>query len=403
MRDELTRRLHRWRATALPIVQAGLAAGLSWLVATSVVGHARPFFAPIAAVVCLGVSLGQRLRRVVELVVGVAVGVGVGDVLIALIGSGPWQIALVVALAMSAAVLLDGGAVIALQSGSSAVLVATLLPPSAGGGLDRMVDALVGGLVGLAVAALLPANPLTVAHRQGKVVFGELTAALRGMATAVAERDTVAAAGVLARLRGSQAALDEYTTALRTGGEIAAIAPIRWRRRDELGRYQATAAPIDYALRNTRVLARRALAGLRDGERMPDNLPEVLRQYAGAVDLLRAELARGDEPIGARAAVRDASAVATTHQLGGEGFSTRVVLAQVRSVAVDLLQATGLNRAEAAESLPPLTRKDGNGTGGGAKAGAAAVGDAAGPGAGRPDDAGPSEAGPEPGEGGAAQ
>jgi hypothetical protein len=86
---------------------------------------------------------------------------------------------------------------------------------------------------------------------------------------------------------------------------------------------------------------------------MPDVLPAVLRQYAAAVDVLRTELARGDEPKRARAAVRDAVASATTNQLGGEGFSTNVVLAQVRSVAVDLLQATGLSRAEAAESLPP--------------------------------------------------
>ncbi|QFZ23766.1 FUSC family protein [Saccharothrix syringae] len=359
VRTEVARRLRRWRSTALPIAQAALAAGLSWLVATDVVGHAHPFFAPIAAVVCLGVSLGQRLRRVVELVVGVSLGVGVGDVLISLIGSGPWQIALVVALAMSSAVLLDGGAVIALQAGSSAVLVATLLPPSAGGGLDRMVDALVGGLVGLAVAALLPANPLTVAHREAKVVFGELATALRGVAAAVAGRDAVRAAAVLARLRDSQAAVDEFRSALRTGGEIATIAPIRWRSRHDLGRYETAAAPLDYALRNARVLARRALAALRDGEDVPEVLPDVLRRYAEAVDLLRTELARGEEPTRARAAVCEAARCTTEGRLGGGGLSTKVVLAQVRSVAVDLLQATGLSRAEAAESLPPVDRGGG--------------------------------------------
>ncbi|GGP80485.1 FUSC family protein [Saccharothrix coeruleofusca] len=357
VRDELARRLKRWRSTALPIVQAALGAGLAWLVATDLVGHARPFFAPIAAVVCLGVSLGQRLRRVVELVVGVVVGIGVGDLLISRIGSGPWQIALVVALAMSAAVLLDSGAVIALQSASSAVLVATLLPPGGGGELDRMVDALVGGLVGLVVTALLPANPLTVAQRQAKVVLGELTTALRGVATAIAENDSVQAAGVLARLRDSQEAIDEFRSALQTGGEIAAIAPIRWRRRDELKRYATTAVPVDFALRNTRVLTRRALTALHDGERMPDALPELLRSYADAVDVLRAELGRGQEPRQARAAIRDAAAAATPQRLGGDGFSTRVVLAQVRSVAVDLLQATGLTRAEAAQALPPINRK----------------------------------------------
>ncbi len=55
--------------------------------------------------------------------------------------------------------------------------------------------------------------------------------------------------------------------------------------------------------------------------------------------------------------IRDAASTATTRELGGDGFSTRVVLAQIRSVAVDLLQATGLTRAEAAEALPPLSRK----------------------------------------------
>jgi uncharacterized membrane protein YgaE (UPF0421/DUF939 family) len=359
VRAELVRRLRRWQRTALPILQAALAAGLAWFVATKVVGHAHPFFAPIAAVVCLGVSLGQRPRRVVELVVGVSVGVGVGDVLISLIGSGPWQIALVVALAMSAAVLLDGGAVIALQSGSSAVLVATLLPPSAGGGFDRMVDALIGGLVGLVVTALLPANPLTIAHRQGKVVLGELSAALRGVASAVVDQDPVKAAGVLTQLRKSQSAIDEFKAALKAGQEIATIAPVRWRNRDDLDHYLAAATPVDYALRNTRVLARRAMAVLRDGEAAPEILPDVLRRYADAVDLLRTELARGDEPVRARAAVRDAARAATTNQLGGDGFSTKVVLAQIRSVAVDLLQATGLSRSDAVESLPPLTRKPG--------------------------------------------
>src|SRR2546425_12552879 len=53
---------------------------------------------------------------------GVGLGVGVGDLLISAIGTGPWQIALVVALAMSVAVLLDGGAVITVQSAVSAIL-----------------------------------------------------------------------------------------------------------------------------------------------------------------------------------------------------------------------------------------------------------------------------------------
>jgi len=68
----------------------------------------------------------RRMHRAVELVVGV----GFGDLLVAVIGSGAWQIALVVALAMTMAVWPDSGPLIATQAGRSAVLVATLLPPA---------------------------------------------------------------------------------------------------------------------------------------------------------------------------------------------------------------------------------------------------------------------------------
>ncbi len=154
LRDELMRRLSRWRSTAAPIVQAALAAGLSWLVAVHVVDHRAPFFAPVAAVVCLGMTLGQRVRRTIELIVGGGLGVGVGDLLISAIGTGPWQIAVVVALAMSVAVLLDGGAVITGQAAVSAILVATLCLPGATSGVNRLVDGLIGGATGLLVVGL---------------------------------------------------------------------------------------------------------------------------------------------------------------------------------------------------------------------------------------------------------
>jgi uncharacterized membrane protein YgaE (UPF0421/DUF939 family) len=123
--EQLTRRLRRWRSTAVPILQAAAAAGLSWLVAVHIVEHCAPFFTPIAGVVWLGLTLGRRLRRAIELIVGIPLGIGIGGELISAIGAGPWQIALVVALAMSVAVVLDGRAVITVQSAISAVLMAT--------------------------------------------------------------------------------------------------------------------------------------------------------------------------------------------------------------------------------------------------------------------------------------
>jgi len=148
-------RLRRWRSAALPIAQAALGAGLSWLIAVHIAGHRVPFFAPVAAVVCLSLSLGERLTRVIELIAGVAIGVGVGDLMISRIGTGPWQIALVVALAMSVAVLLDCGAVSTVQAAVSAILISTLYVPGDAAGINRVVDGLIGGATGLLSAGVL--------------------------------------------------------------------------------------------------------------------------------------------------------------------------------------------------------------------------------------------------------
>ncbi len=354
LRDELTRRLRRLFRTGTPILQCAVAAGLAWFIARQVIGHPQPFFAPVAAVISLGVSLGQRLRRSVELVVGVSVGVGVGDLLISVIGSGTWQIALIVALAMTTAVLLDSGAVIVMQAASSSVLVATLVPSVGAGGLSRMVDAAVGGAVGFAVAALLPANPLRVAHRHGRLVLGAVADALRGVATAVSRGDVEMAADVLDKARKSQRSVDDFRSALEAGREIARIAPIRWSRRGDLERYRTAATPVDRALRNTRVLARRALAALRDGEPVPRPLPALLEELAGAAALLRDELASGEDPLQAREAARAAAKKSTVELLGEGDYSMQVVVLQVRSIAVDLLQATGMRRDDVMSALPPL-------------------------------------------------
>ena len=124
--------------------QAGLGAGIAWYVARDLLGSPSPFFAPIAAVITLASSVGQRARRTVELVVGVAIGIGVGDGIILLIGTGPWQVGLVVLLAIGAAAAVGGGTPLVVQSASSAVLVATLTTPNSGLPYTRFFDALEG-------------------------------------------------------------------------------------------------------------------------------------------------------------------------------------------------------------------------------------------------------------------
>ncbi|GAA4456959.1 FUSC family protein [Phytohabitans houttuyneae] len=345
---QLRDRVRRVWMNVLLAVQAGLAAGLAWLIAHEVVGHRAPFFAPIAAVITLAVSVGQRLRRAFELVFGVAIGIAVGDVLIYLIGTGGWQIGLVVTLAIVTAIFVGGGSALVTQAASSAVLVATLTPPTTGIAFDRFLDALVGGLVGLGVMALLlPLNPLTVVGRAAAPILDVLADGLTETAEAMAARQSERLDAALARLRAAETDLLTLHEAIEAASETAALAPVRWRTRGALNQYVDAAEHIARALRNSRVLVRRAQTLLRDGETLPPALVEAVQALGEAVTWLRRELADAVEPVASRERALRAASEAGVAYMEGVGFSGSVIVAQVRSTAVDLVRASGLEAKEA--------------------------------------------------------
>src|SRR4051794_39610694 len=188
-RSSARTRADRVTLAARSIVQVTLAALLAWIIATEVVGHTRPFFAPVSAIITLGLTLGQRGRRAVEIVVGVTLGIAVGDLLVLAVGTGAWQLAVVVGLTMTVALLLGPGTMFAQQAAVSAALVATLQPPTGGITFARALDALIGGTVALVVNALvLPVHPERLVRRAAHPVLVELAAVLEDVARALALR-----------------------------------------------------------------------------------------------------------------------------------------------------------------------------------------------------------------------
>src|SRR5436190_20510886 len=306
-RAKVADRLRRVRAGLLFAAQAGIAAGLSWLIAFDVLHHPRPFFAPIAAVIALNVSVGQRLRRVVGLVVGVALGILVGDTVIYFIGTGAWQIMLGVGVAILAAIFLGGSPIVIGQAAGSAVLVATLAPPSGGIYYTRFLDALIGGVTGILVMALLlPVNPLTTIRRAAGPALDVIADGLRDCAAALRHGSRDEADAALAALRAGEAKVVGFRNALSGAREAATLAPVRWRSRGPLAQYLDAAEHVDHALRNARVLARRTVALLRDAEAVPEGLVEALETLVEAVTLFRDELAAGVEPSRSRSLALDA-------------------------------------------------------------------------------------------------
>ena len=343
-------------------IQCAIGAGLALLIAVQVCGHQQAFFAPIAAVLSLGVSAGKRLRRGFELVLGAAVGVGIGDVLISNIGSGYWQVSVVVLVAILVATFVDKSVSVAFQASSSAVLVATILPPGTSGSFDRMVDALVGGVIGILVLALVPNSPLRPARREVSTLVSKASLVLDDVAQGMEERKAEKITKALEVARGTQTNVNALLTNVGGGSEVVAVSPIYWTARRHAKTMNRILVPVDNVMRNTRVLARRAEIMMLDEIEPPEEMIELMRSISNELGHLGALFAEGgtrgtrDEAVEIPEIVRalqKLGAEADLHIAEGTGLSGMVVLAQCRSIIVDALQICGYSRESAIAFLRP--------------------------------------------------
>ncbi len=351
-RTSLRARRARLRAKSFQIAQCAIAAGVAWVLASDVFGHPTPFFAPIAAVVSLGTSYGQRLRRVAEVTLGVAIGVFVGDLLTHWLGSGGWQIVLIVSLAMSTALLLDQGVLFVNQAAVQAIVVSTLVP-SAGAAFIRWTDALIGGAVAVVAAAVVPRAPLRRPREQAGVVVRKIALLLRAAAASIGDGDVERALGVLQDARATDELVIELRAAADEGLSVVRSSPFRRRHRGRVRAMAELVEPLDFALRNTRVLVRRVAVAAYRRQAMPPAYATMLEELAECAEGIADELGEGRAPT----AMRDrlvALGRATSSIERSRDLSAEVVLAQVRSLVADLLAVTGMDPLAATDQIPPL-------------------------------------------------
>ena len=326
-------------------MQVAAAASAAWYLAASLLGHEQPFVAPIATVIALGATAGRTGRRAVEWSFGVAFGLAVADLVMFAIGTGPLQIGVVAALAMAA------------------LLVITLDPSTAGPSPDRLLDALVGSGVALAVHSLLPVNPRTMVEQAARPIFADLAAALEEASVALAAGDPARAEAALWHAREIDVRVAGLREALESGYETARLSPSRRRALKRLAPYAEAADSLDLAVRNTRVLARATVGLVRHGEPAPGLLSEAVLDLSRAVEDLAGYLEEPGREQEEAAFERPASRFAL--KAAGEAtvalderndLQTSVLVGQVRSTAVDLLRASGMHLDEAAGELDGAVR-----------------------------------------------
>lgn len=336
------------------LVQIGVAVALAWFLARTVLGHPQPFFAPVTAIISLGLTYGQRLRRIAEVTMGVAIGVFVGDVIVLSLGSGAWQMALVVVVAMTISVLVSSGQLIVIQSGVQSVFIVAFAA-NGDAALSRWLDAVMGGVVALLIGAVAPAAPVERPWREAARTVRAVSVTLHDAAAALRSRDAGSSALVLADARALEDRLEGLRTAASEGLAVVRQSPLLRSRREQASAAHRLVVPLDRCVRNLRVLARRVDAAVVRGEDVPPGYTDLVVELAGAVDALGRALDTRSTPSAARAPlerVARLSAVAAP----GASLSAEMIRGQVRSMVLDLLVVAGLEADEARRLVPDSHR-----------------------------------------------
>ncbi|QTE29214.1 FUSC family protein [Pengzhenrongella sicca] len=344
----------RVRGSLVPVLGASAAAGLSFAIAKYGLGHEFPFFAPVSAWVALGFSADRPVRRVAELSIGVAVGVAFGDLLVHLIGSGWWQISVVLAVSALVGRFIDRGALLTTQAGVQAIVIVGLPTIQATGGpIGRWTDALVGGGVALLVATLGSTDPRRRPRQQARNAMHELSGMLRTLARGLRQDDPAGAEESLVRGRAAEPAFEDWRAGAKSSREIARVSPGWVRYSDELTALQDAAAKADHAMRNARVLARRAI-GILGADRDLTGLAAAVGDLADAC--IEIAVAFGtDRPLDR--ARSDLLAIADRMDpftLAPRDWQAQSQVLLLRSLVVDLLEVAGVEPQVARDRLPPL-------------------------------------------------
>ena len=331
------------------IAQIGVAVLVAWLVAKNVLGHPTPFFAPVTAILCLGLTYGQRLRRMAEVTIGVAIGVrrrprGPRA------GNGAWQMALVVVIAMSIAVVLSSGQLLVIQAGVQAVFIVALVADQSAA-LSRWLDALVGGVVALVIGAIAPTSPIRRPRAEAARTVRDVASTLRDVVAALRRRDRALAEAALRESRALEGQLTELRTAAAEGVAVVRQSPLLRSHAPMALAASNLVVPLDRCVRNLRVLARRASVAVARQEVVPEHYVDLVAALADAADDLARVLDEHATPSAARGVLERVAGLSARVDAGA-GLSAEMIRGQVRSMVVDLLVVAGLDDDEALQLVP---------------------------------------------------
>ena len=225
-----------------------------------------------------------------------------------------------------------------------------------------MIDAFIGSVIGLATLALLPSSPLNSGRQEVSKVLGITSSVLDDVALALDTRDDHALDKALDAVHDTQPDIDSMISAAKVGREVSNLSPLMWGSRRRVRSLERIIPAVENAMRNSRVIARRAMTLSQDGDAVSTRLINIVDELADVAaslsDVFDArteaneaqdipELVRRLQVIGARS---DMGVISE-----GGVLSEYVILAQARSITADLLEVCGWSRESALAALAPTS------------------------------------------------
>lgn len=332
------------------LLLAATSAALAYLLASRAFGADHAFFAPIAAVVCVGLTAGQRVRRAVEIAGGVIVGLVAADVLVRAIGTGPWQLGVAVLVATAGAVALGAGPLMSNQAAVAAILVVAVSPASDRPWV-RLGDALIGAAVALVANAVAAPDPTRAPRRAAGEALGGFVEALGDVAAALATADLGAAEAALGKAERATGRLGELDEAVAAAVETARLARHRRRTATALQPLRTLSRRLEPVGVTARAISRAAANAVRHGQRVDERVVAAVGEVAVALDELGRWVAGDGDVVEARARAVDAAATASAVLDQPVPTTVAVLVAQIRSAAVDVLRASGHDQRGAVAAL----------------------------------------------------
>ncbi|UYG17996.1 FUSC family protein [Brachybacterium huguangmaarense] len=359
--------LKRSGSATFSIARVAASAAIAYGISHLLWGHQFPFFSAVAAYVVVGFTVEKKMRKMFEMSAGVLLGVLLGEVARVTIGGGVWQIGVMIFVAAMLARFIDSGVMFAMQCGIQSMLVLVMpATPSMTPG-SRFLDAVTGVTVAIVIYLLFSGDPRRPQRRAAERFYLELDDTLVSLAVAARTgSEEVATAGLRSLRSNSQKLTDQWDLANDAANEMATFSPTGARHARSVERLRKLLVGSDRAMRNARVIARREAEFLHAVDGDPhSSLADALVAAHDAVTAIRDAIATDDADFTAsRRALRIFCSYLTPEILLTNDNGTRpgraghfegvTLVIQLRALATDLLEATGLTHDQAGRFLPSL-------------------------------------------------